>query len=118
MSTLDNGTANARGGVKTLAIRLEPELHAQLTLVAQLRSSTITDEIRTAIEAHIARAVADPGFAAQATDVLADIERDADARRAAISNLISRSGDSNQATPDSAPTDAPAKGRRGSTGTS
>jgi predicted DNA-binding protein len=41
------------GGVKTLAIRLEPELHAQLSLIAQLTGSTITDEIRAALEAHI-----------------------------------------------------------------
>lgn len=121
MSTPDNGTVTARGGVKTLAIRLEPQLHAQLSLVAQLRTRTITDEIRTAIEAHIALAVTDPGFAAQVTEVLADIEREAEARRAAITNLIGRS--SNEATPpaDAPPSDTPpptrGKNQRGATST-
>ncbi len=74
--------------VKTLAIRLEPDLHAQLSLIAQLRSSTITDEIRTAIEAHIVIAKTAPELAAQADNVLEDIEREAVARREAIATLF------------------------------
>src|SRR5689334_11060188 len=34
--------------MKTTAIRLEDELYAQLTIVAQLESQTVTDAIRTA----------------------------------------------------------------------
>jgi predicted DNA-binding protein len=74
--------------VPTLAIRLEPDLHAQLSLIAQLRGNTITDEIRAAIEAHIASAKATPELAAQADGVLATIERDAQARREAIATLF------------------------------
>lgn len=89
MSVTDSpGTGNGRGGVKTLAIRLEPEIHAQLFLIAQLRESTITDEIRTAIEAHIAGAKVAPELAARAGSVLDDIEREAVARRAAIATLF------------------------------
>lgn len=87
MSIPDTGSA-VKVGVKTLAIRLEPDLHAQLSLIAQLRSSTITDEIRTAIEAHIALAKTAPELAAQAGNVLEDIEREAVARRAAIATLF------------------------------
>jgi predicted DNA-binding protein len=87
MSIPDNGS-NVKAGVKTLAIRLEPDLHAQLSLIAQLRSSTITDEIRTAIEAHIALARTAPELATQAGNVLEDIEREAIARRAAIATLF------------------------------
>ena len=87
MSTMEPGT-NQKAGVKTLAIRLEPDRHAQLSLIAQLRGSTITDEIRQAIEAHIAAGMADPGLAAQAEGVLEDIEREAEARRAAIAALF------------------------------
>ncbi len=87
MSNPDTGTSG-KGSVKTLAIRLEPELHAQLSLIAQLRGSTITDEIRTAIEAHITRAKAAPELAAQSQAVLEDIDRDALARRTAISTLF------------------------------
>lgn len=90
MSTTDNnGPARSGGnGVKTLAIRLEPDLHQQLSLIAQLQDSTITDEIRTAIEHHIAALKARPEIAAKADSVLADIERDAAARRNAIATLF------------------------------
>lgn len=88
MSTPDNGSTGKNGGVKTLAVRLEPDLHAQLSLIAQLRGSTITDEIRQAIEAHIASAKALPELAAQADSVLEDIEREAVARRTAIATLF------------------------------
>ena len=88
MSQPENGAPTAKAGVKTLAIRLEPDLHAQLSLIAQLRASTITDEIRTAIEAHIALARTAPELAAQAGSVLEDIEREAVARRAAIATLF------------------------------
>ncbi len=86
MSIQDSGPAKA--SVKTLAIRLEPDTHAQLSLIAQLRGHTITDEIRTAIEAHIASAKTAPELAAQAGSVLEEIERDAVARRQAISTLF------------------------------
>lgn len=86
MSTPDNGPA--RGSVKTLAIRLEPSLHAQLSLIAQLRGSTITDEIRQAIEAHIASVATAPDLAAQADSVLESIEAEAAARREAIATLF------------------------------
>ncbi|HET6910677.1 MAG TPA: hypothetical protein VFH54_15205 [Mycobacteriales bacterium] len=86
MSIADNGPTGR--SVKTLAIRLEPELHAQLSLVAQLRGSTITDEIRSAIEAHISSLKANPDLAGQAESVLEDIEREAAARRAAIATLF------------------------------
>jgi predicted DNA-binding protein len=84
MSTMDS----TKAGVKTLAIRLEPELHAQLSLIAQLSGSTITDEIRAAIEAHIETVKANPDLAGRADSVLEDIEREATARREAIATLF------------------------------
>jgi predicted DNA-binding protein len=87
MSTPDT-SGPSRGGVKTLAIRLEPELHAQLSLVAQLRGKTITDEIRTAIETHIENLKTAPELASQADSVLEEIEREAAARREAIATLF------------------------------
>ena len=86
MSTPDTGSG--RSSVKTLAIRLEPDQHAQLSLIAQLRGSTITDEIRAAIEAHIASAKTAPELAQQADSVLETIEREAAARREAIATLF------------------------------
>jgi predicted DNA-binding protein len=87
MSTADTGTGRGNG-VKTLAIRLEPETHAQLSLIAQLRGSTITDEIRQAMDAHITASKTLPELAAQADSVLEDIEREAAARRDAIATLF------------------------------
>lgn len=87
MSLPDNGTTG-RPGVKTLAIRLEPDLHAQLSLIAQLRGSTITDEIKAALEAHIVAAKSLPELAGRADAVLEDIERDATTRRNAIATLF------------------------------
>jgi len=80
--------SSGKSGVKTLAIRLEPDLHAQLSLVAQLRSSTITDEIRAAILAHITAVKAAPELAGKADAALEEIERDATARREAIATLF------------------------------
>jgi predicted transcriptional regulator len=87
MSTMDPGS-NHKTGVKTLAIRLEPDLHAQLSLIAQLRGNTTTDEIRQAIEGHIASVKANPELASKADGALADIEREASARREAIATLF------------------------------
>lgn len=87
MSTSEPGNSG-KSGVKTLALRLEPELHAQLSMVAQLRGSTITDEIRSAIEAHLVTVKAAPELLAKADAVLEDIEREATARREAIATLF------------------------------
>lgn len=112
MSNPDNGSVVTKAGVKTLAIRLEPDLHAQLSLIAQLRASTITDEIRAAIEAHIALARTAPELAAQAGSVLEDIEREALARRAAIATLFGTDqSDESSTEPDPAPT-ARSRGRK------
>ena len=77
-----------KSNVKTLAIRLEPELHAQLSVIAQLRDSTISDEIRTALLAHIAATKTAPDLAARGQTVLDDIEREASSRREAIASLF------------------------------
>lgn len=74
--------------MKTLAIRLDDELHAQLSVLAQLSDSTITDEIRQAIEKHLEGQRANPELTGKAQAVLDDIERDAKARQAAIATLF------------------------------
>ena len=74
--------------MKTLAIRLEDDLHAQLSVLAQLRNSTITDEIRLALETHLEASKSDTELTSRAQAVLDDIEREADGRRAAIATLF------------------------------
>lgn len=81
-------TEGTRGGVKTLAIRLPDELHAQLVLVAGLDGISLTDAIRQAIEGLIERKRAEGDLAARAEAALAEIEREATARRAAIASLF------------------------------
>jgi predicted DNA-binding protein len=85
-------TPDTPGGVKTLAIRLAPDLHQQLAIIASLRNSTLAEEIRQAIETHIVSTKASPDLASKADTVLEDIEREAAARRQAIATLFG-SGD-------------------------
>lgn len=81
------GRSNGQS-VKTLAIRLDEETHAQLSVLAQLRESTITEEIRTAIVSHLVSTKSDPALSARAQAVLDEIERESQARQAAIATLF------------------------------
>ena len=74
--------------MKTLAIRLEDDMHAQLSMIAQLEELTVTDAIRQAIESWIEAKRSNPELSAKAEAVLADIERDAASRRDAIASLF------------------------------
>ena len=74
--------------MKTLAIRLDDDLHAQLSVMAQLANVSVTDAIRQAIEGHLATMRSNPELSARAEAVLADIERDAADRKQAIANLF------------------------------
>lgn len=74
--------------LKTIAIRVEESLHAQLRFIAQLSGSTITDEIRRAIETRIATAQDDPELVARAQRAREEIEREAAARSAAIAGFM------------------------------
>lgn len=78
----------SRGGVKTLAIRLPDELHAQLVLVASLEDQSLTDTIRQAIEELIERKRADGDLAAQAARALEEIEQETQARKEALQALL------------------------------
>lgn len=81
--------AEAQGQrLKTVAIRIDETLHAQLQFIAQLGETTITDEIRRAIENRIATAHDDPELIARAQRVRAEIEREAAARSAAIAGFM------------------------------
>lgn len=79
------------GSVKTLAIRLENDVHMQLTLIAQLKGSTITEEIRQALAAHVVQAMASSDLVSQAESAMAEIEREAAARRDVLAQLFGTS---------------------------
>ena len=97
---------------KTLGVRLEEELHARLSFIAQLSGSTITDEIRTAIATHVEAKAADQDLAGAAAELLEEIERDAAARREALAGLLGQTSSEETTTPKP----ARSRGRKGSTG--
>jgi hypothetical protein len=73
---------------KTLGVRIEEGLHAQLTFIAQLTGSTIGDEIKRSIEARVQSAQSDPDLIANAQAVREQIEREARARQEAIAGMF------------------------------
>lgn len=83
---------------KTLAIRLDNQLHAQISAIAKLSGRSLVDEIRLAIEQRIEMLRSDADLTAKADEALEEIEREARARREAIASLF---GD--QATEESQP---------------
>ncbi|WP_285728212.1 hypothetical protein [Psychromicrobium xiongbiense] len=74
--------------VKTLGIQLEPELHAQLSMIAQLRGGNLKEEILQALAAHVETAKNSGTLQAQAEAAAAEIEREATARREALASLM------------------------------
>ena len=74
--------------MKTLAIRLDDELHAQLSVLAQLSGTSLTDEIRQALEAHLKAKRTSPELSERAKAVSEEIEHEAQARQAAITTLF------------------------------
>lgn len=84
---------------KTLGVRIEEDLHAQLTFIAQLSGSTIADQIRLSIEARVLAAQEDPELVARAEEVRAEIEREAEARKQAIANLFGKTAVNSEVEP-------------------
>ena len=77
--------------MKTMAIRLEDDLHAQLGVIATLEGQSVTDIIRASILAYIeARKDA---LASKAQAALEDIEREAEARRQAIAAMFGKASE-------------------------
>lgn len=72
--------------MKTMAIRLEDDLHAQLNVIASLEEQTVTDIIRASILAYIESRK--DAVSSKADAALEEIERDAQARRQAIADLF------------------------------
>ena len=74
--------------MKTLAIRLDDELHAQLSVLAQLSGTSLTDEIRQALEAHLKAKRDNPELTERAKAVSEEIEHEAQVRQAASTTLF------------------------------
>jgi predicted DNA-binding protein len=78
--------------IKTLAVRLSEEQRAQLDILAGLNDRTVTEEIRTGIEAWIERSKSDPKILALAEVAREQIEREASTRRTAIASIFDKPG--------------------------
>jgi hypothetical protein len=74
--------------LKTIAVRVQEDMHAQLSFIAQLSGTSIADEIRRAIENRITTAQDDPDLLARAQQARQEIEREAAARSAAIAGFM------------------------------
>ena len=74
--------------MKTLAIRLEDDQHARLSILAKLAGQSLTDVIRVALDAHIERLAADSEISTKANSALEEIEREASEQKAAIASLF------------------------------
>lgn len=103
MSTSEQESANHTPGIlegmpkapigqeqrfRTIAVRVQEGLHSQLSFIAQLAGTTLSEEIRAALEQRIASAQDDPDLIAKAGEVRAEIEREAAARSAAIAGFM------------------------------
>lgn len=94
------GQAEAGAAVRTLAVRLQDSLRAQLDVIAQLNDRSVTEEIRLALEYWVERSKSDPKVLQRAETVRAEIEREAKTRQDAIEAIFG--------------SEAPAKGSRSS----
>jgi predicted transcriptional regulator len=82
-------TNNPAKGYKTLAIRLDDDVHAQLQVIARLQETSIAAEIAAAIDAHLQAKRSDAALSSRAAAVLEDIEAESHQRQDAIANLFS-----------------------------
>lgn len=76
--------------MKTVAIKVDDDLHAQLVVVAQLEGVTLTDVIRQAVEGHIDRLRRGDGLAAKAKGFLDAIDQEAQTRKQAVESLVAQ----------------------------
>jgi predicted DNA-binding protein len=92
--------------MKTMAIRLEDDVSQQLTMIAQLEATSVAELIREAIGNLIIGRRDTGALAERAEAILADIDREAAARREAIQSLLG-------SPPSAGTTAGRGRGRRG-----
>lgn len=80
--------------MKTLAIRLDDDLANQLAVVAQLEGTSTVELVRQAVAQLLAAKRDNQELGQRAASILAEIDRDAASRKAAIAALF---GDQSEA---------------------
>jgi predicted DNA-binding protein len=112
MSEQPNAATAGSGQLRTLAVRINEDLRAQLDIIAQLTGRSATEEIRLALEHWIEKVKSDPVMLQKAAAVQAEIERSAQTQRKAIAAIFG--GDDTDTKPD-APASERSTARRGKT---
>ena len=107
--------AEPKGGVKTLAIQLTDDQHAQLVLISQVEGLSLKDVLKQAVDAFVERKRTEPDFAARAASVLEEIDREAASRRQAIQTLFAQG---QAKSPEASKSEPPKRTRRGGEPTS
>ena len=80
----------ANGPARPLPVRVTDGLRAQLDIIAQLNSRSLTEEIRVALEAWVATSRADPKVLERAEAVRAEIDREARTKQSAIEAIFGK----------------------------
>ena len=83
----------APASMRTLAVRINDDLRAQLDLIAQLNNRSVTEEIRIALEGWVETSKSDPKTLQRAESVRAEIEREAETKRNAIAAIFGSTTD-------------------------
>lgn len=78
--------------MKTVAIKVDDELHARLAIIAQLEGTTLTEVIRQAVVRHVETLQSGEELAARAQGLLEEIEQESASRREAVQRLLGQLG--------------------------
>ena len=91
--------------VRTLAVRVSPDYHAQLSMVAQVDGVSLTDLMMTALDSYMAQRREAPDFKAKAQRALEEAEAQMARTRAILLGTLP------EGTTGESGADAPARGR-------
>jgi len=94
---------------RTLAVRVSPDYHAQLAMVAQIDEISLTDLMMAALDAYVASRREAPDFQAKAQKALEDAEAQMARTRAMLLGTLSEAGTTTEA---AAGTSASGRARR------
>ena len=93
---------------RTLAVRVSPDYHAQLSMVAQVDEMSLTDLMMTALDQYMASRRESEDFKAKVQKALADAEAQMARTRAILLGALPEAGTSEAGTDES----ATSRGRR------
>jgi len=90
--------------VRTLAVRVSPDFHAQLSMVAQVDEVSLTDLMMTALQSHVAARRDAPDFKEKVQAALAEAEAQMARTKAMLLGTVSAEGTAAETSADAPPT--------------